>query len=211
MPSSWSRSSSPSTASTGLGGVFDLEVVYEQPGIIIFTAAGKEATKAFANEAGGHRWQRTPPTEKRDRIHTSTVTVAVMPVPVFTEFQIEEKDLEWKTTTAGGPGGQHRNKTESAVQVTHKPTGVMVRCESERSQLQNKNSALELLRSRLAEAQRTRDAQSRSQQRKEQVGSGMRGDKRRTIAVQRDQVTDHVTDKRMSVAKYLKGELDQLW
>lgn len=210
-PSSSSGNSSPCTPSSSCGGVFSLEIAYDQPGILILVAAGKGARKAFSNEPGGHRWQRVPPTEKRGRVHTSTVTVAVLNVPTEAEVRLEERDLDWKTCRGSGAGGQHRNKTDSAVQLTHLPTGIMVRCESERSQHQNRATALDLLRSRLAEAEETAATDARNGTRRAQIGGGARGDKRRTIAVQRDQVHDHLTDKRMTVARYLKGELDLLW
>jgi peptide chain release factor 1 len=155
--------------------------------------------------------QRVPPTEKRGRVHTSTVTIAVLPVPEHKNLDIDTRDLEWKTCRGSGAGGQHRNTTDSAVQLTHKPTGLMVRCESERSQHQNKAMALDVLRSRLAQHQEDRTQAKRNQKRRQQVGTGMRGDKRRTIALQRDQVVDHRTGRRMSAKKYLRGEVDGLW
>ncbi len=173
--------------------------------------SGKGAERAFANEAGGHRWQRIPPTEKKGRVHTSTITIAVLAVPNEQEFRLDERDLDWKTCRGSGAGGQHRNVTDSAVQLMHLPTGVSVRCEAERSQLQNKVKALEVLRSRLR--MRAQDEADATQQtdRKSQVGSGMRGDKVRTVALQRDQVIHHPNDKRMSAKKYLQGHLEDLW
>lgn len=171
---------------------------------------GKGAKRDFRHEAGGHRWQRIPPTERRGRTHTSTITVAVLDVPTPKDIRIDPRDLDWKTCRGSGAGGQHRNTTDSAVQLTHKPTGLSVRCEGERSQHQNKESALTLLRSRLAEAQRTTERNARSSKRRQQVGSGMRGDKIRTIALQRDQVTDHITGKRMAAKKYLRGFVEEL-
>ena len=121
------------------------------------------------------------------------------------------EDLEWRTCRGSGAGGQHRNTTDSAVQVTHKPSGLSVRCESERSQHQNKAAALDLLRSRLyaREASGARAAINSSRQ--DQIGSGMRGDKRRTIAMQRDQVQDHVSGLKMSSKAYLKGQVEDIW
>src|SRR5579885_2588838 len=103
---------------------------------------GQGAWSAFAHEPGGHRFQRIPPNEKRGRVHTSTVTVAVLPELTDTQVPINDKDLEWSYCRGSGKGGQHRNVTDSAVQLHHKPTGIRVRCESERSQPQNRRTAL---------------------------------------------------------------------
>lgn len=177
----------------------------------VCVVSGSGAKSAFRNEAGGHRWQRVPPNEKRGRVHTSTVTVAVLTVPTATDVHIPDRDLDWKTCRGSGAGGQHRNKTDSAVQLTHLPTGIMVRCESERSQYQNRQTALDLLRSRLASAEREAASDARNGDRRQQIGCGARGDKRRTLALQRDQVHDHVTDRRATAARYLRGEVDLLW
>jgi len=139
------------------------------------------------------------------------VTVAVLREPTAAEVCLDERDLEFKTCRGSGAGGQHRNTTDSAVQLTHKPTGIQVRVESERSQHQNKDTARSILRARLQEAEEARLLGGRNKKRQSQVGSGMRGDKRRTIAVQRDQVTDHVTGKTVSVKQYLRGSVDELW
>ena len=160
----------------------------------------------FADEAGGHRWQRVPPSEKRGRVHTSTVTVAILPEPTEAQVKLDPRDLDIVTCRGSGPGGQHRNKTESAVQVTHRPTGVQVRCESERSQDQNKKTALAMLRARLWQAEQERAERERASDRRAQVGSGMRGDKRRTIRCQDGQVNDHVTGRTWRLRDYLRGE-----
>lgn len=167
---------------------------------------GRGAREAFAQEAGGHRWQRVPPGEKRGRVHTSTVTVAVLPEPREVELRLDERDLEWRYCRGSGAGGQHRNKTETAVQLTHKPTGLLVRCETERSQLQNKASALALLRARLWERAYCTQEQARVRERRAQVGSGMRGDKRRTIRAQDGTVTDHLLGRCWPLREYLRGE-----
>lgn len=160
----------------------------------------------FRDEPGGHRWQRVPPTEKRGRIHTSTVTVAVLPEPTDTEVKLLESDLEWSYCRGSGKGGQHRNVTDSAVQLRHKPSGLMVRCESERSQPQNKRTALALLRAKLWALQHEAEVGARADDRRQQVGSGMRGDKWRTIRTQDGVVTDHVTGRRWRYRDYVKGE-----
>ena len=122
-----------------------------------------------------------------------------------------EKDLEIKTTRGSGAGGQHKNVTDSAIQLTHKPTGIKIRCEAGRSQHANKEQALELLRIKLKEMERTSTASRHNEKRKSQVGTGMRGDKIRTIRLQDDIVTDHKTNKRMSAKKYMKGQLSELF
>ena len=174
-------------------------------------ASGKGVERAFHNEAGGHRVQRVPPTEKRGRTHTSTITVAVLPIPEGLDLVIDPKDLDWKTCRGSGAGGQHRNVTDSAVQLTHKPSGIAIRCEGERSQHQNRAVALEVLRARLGQEQRESTQTERNTQRRQQLGSGMRGDKVRTIALQRGTVHDHITGKRMTTKAYLQGGLEGLW
>lgn len=157
------------------------------------------------------RFQRVPPTEKRGRVHTSTVTVAVLPEATQARIQIPEKDLRWAVCRAGGKGGQHVNKTNSAVQLTHLPTGTQLRVESTRSQRTNKEAARAMLAERLRRAAEDRQRRSRASQRRQQTGSGMRGDKRRTIALQRDSVVDHQTGHRTTWKRYARGHIDDLW
>lgn len=171
---------------------------------MVFKAHGDD--ELFIGEIGGHRIQRVSPTERRGRTHTSTITICVLPEVTEHQFSIKDSELIWKTCRGSGPGGQHRNKTESAVQVTHIPTKLSVRCESERSQHQNRVSALELLRSRLWERQKKELTDQRTNDRKEMVGSGMRGDKRRTIRFQDGQVVDHITGRKWRLKDYLRGE-----
>ena len=175
---------------------------------MVFRFSGKDAQKTFENEAGGHRWQRIPPTEKRGRVQTSTVTVAVLPEPTETQVALRDADLEIVTCRSSGAGGQNVNKRDTAVQVKHLPTGLMVRCESERSQHRNRETAIALLRARLWELEQTRLSGTRAQDRKQQVGSGMRGDKRRTIRVQDGQVTDHITGRTWRYKDYVRGSWD---
>lgn len=163
------------------------------------------------NEAGGHRFQRVPPTERKGRVHTSTITVAVLPEEGPSQIKLADKDLDIRCCRGSGAGGQHRNTTDSAVQVTHLPTGLQVRVESERSQHQNKESALALLRVKLQTEAGARHNSKQNSSRKAQVGVGARGDKRRTIALQRDSVVDHVTGKEITTKKYLRGEIEALW
>lgn len=184
----------------------EIDLIYDRPGIIIFEVSGKKAQKAFENETGGHRVQRIPSTEKRGRVHTSTITVAVLPIHKGRKVQIDNRDLDWKFCRGSGAGGQHRNVTDSAVQLTHLPTGTQVRIESERSQHANKELALEILEARLQENMKAQQVSKRASKRKAQVGSGMRADKRRTIRVRDDQVKDHVTGKSWSYKKYARGD-----
>lgn len=162
------------------------------------------------NEPGGHRHQRIPPNEKRGRVHTSTVTVAVLREPEEAEVRLDERDLEWSTCRGSGAGGQHRNVTDSAVILKHKPSGLTVRCENERSQHQNKATALGLLRARLLAAKQEAVTGARASERKRQLGSGQRGDKTRTYRWQDDIVTDHRTNKKTSFSKVRKGDFDDL-
>ncbi len=166
---------------------------------------GKGARELFAGEAGGHRFQRVPPTEKRGRVQSSTITVAVLDEEVIAELDLPESELEWSTCRASGKGGQHLQKTDSAVQVTHVPTGIQVRSEGERSQHQNKVVALATLRARLRETKRAAAAAERAAERRGQVGSGMRADKRRTIRVQDDTVVDHETGRSWRYRDYVRG------
>jgi peptide chain release factor 1 len=188
------------------GGVFEFVILHSVPGLTIIQAAGAGVEAAFGSEAGGHRWQRIPPNEKRGRVHTSTITVVVLWEIKQQQMALAEKDLDWTTCRGSGPGGQHRNKTESAVQIKHKPSGLVVRCESERSQHQNRQAALEILRSKLWQKQQAEASQSREKERKQQAGSGMRGDKRRTVRCQDGIVTDHLSDQKWKLDDYLRGE-----
>lgn len=195
----------PSTAASRGGGLFDVEVVEERPGLCVLRISGKKAVETFADESGGHRWQRVPPTEKRGRVHTSTITVAVLSEPTETQVVIRDSDLDVQTCRGSGAGGQHRNKRDTAVQMRHIPTGVVVRCESERSQHSNRETALAVLRARVWEMREAQRTGAIAEDRRRQVGSGMRGDKRRTIRTQDDQVNDHVSGKSWRYKDYVRG------
>ena len=166
---------------------------------------GRGARALFEGEAGGHRWQRVPPTEKRGRVQSSTITVAVLDAFVEAAVEIREHDLDWTACRASGKGGQHLQKTDSAVRLTHAPTGVQVRSQGGRSQRGNKLDALDKLRTKLTAEARAAAEESRAQARRGQVGSGMRGDKRRTIRVQDDSVVDHETGRTWRLRDYLRG------
>lgn len=192
-----------------IGGVFELRLIDKRDGYISFEAIGKDSA-IFLKEAGGHRWQRVPPTEKRGRVHTSTITVAVLSKTKATTSTVNLSDLDWKYCRGSGPGGQHRNKKDTAVILTHKPTGIVVRAENHKSQEQNKKNALLQLQSIITATKQQALNQNISETRKEQVGSGMRGDKIRTIALQRDTVTNHLNNKKISAKKYLKGHIEEI-
>lgn len=179
-----------------------------RPGFIRFKAIGKNIERYFQNEAGGHRWQRVPPTEKRGRVQTSTITVAVLTEANKKDIQINEKDLNWKFTRGTGPGGQHKNKTDSCVNLTHIPSGIRVKVDG-RSQSSNKEDALFVLKARLKSQAKNKFFKNRDKIRKQQVGSGMRGDKIRTIRIRDNLVTDHKLDKKVSYKKYSRGDLSE--
>lgn len=179
----------------------------ERPGLIVVHVKGSKAWQLFKEEPGGHRWQRVPPNEKRGRVHTSTITVAVLPEPTEVELVINDRELEIKAIRGTGAGGQKRNKTSNCIQLRHLPTGIMVRCESERSREQNRLTAIAHLRAQLWETEKSRAKDARDSDRKQQVGAGQRGDKRRTIRVQEDTVVDHVTGKRWRFKDYERGNL----
>jgi peptide chain release factor 1 len=168
--------------------------------------AGRGAAALFAGEPGGHRWQRVPETEKRGRVQTSTVTVAVLEEPRQAELTIRPEDVDVETMRGSGAGGQHRNKTDSAVRARHRPTGVEVRCESERSQHRNRELAMRVLAARVTELTRSAAQGERAADRRRQLGSGMRADKRRTIRVQHGVVVDHQTNRQWQLERYLRGD-----
>lgn len=156
-----------------------------------FEVKGKDVYKKLRFETGVHRVQRIPSTEKQGRIHTSTASVAILPLYKKTNVVLNEADLEFETSRSGGAGGQNVNKVETAVRVIHKPTGFDVRCTSERSQLKNKEKALELLRSRIQQAKDEEEAKKYSDNRASQIGTADRSEKIRTYNFPQDRMTDH--------------------
>jgi peptide chain release factor 1 len=186
---------------TGIGGYKNIVALIE----------GKGAYGHFKFEAGVHRVQRVPVTEASGRIHTSTVTVAVMPEVDEVEVQIDPKDLRIDTFCSSGAGGQSVNTTYSAVRITHLPTGVVVSCQDERSQLKNRTKAMRTLRARIVEAEREKQEAEIAQSRKSQVGTGERSEKIRTYNFPQNRVTDHrvgVTLHKLELV--MEGDLDDI-
>jgi peptide chain release factor 1 len=178
---------------------------------VVALIEGKGAYSRFKFEAGVHRVQRVPVTEASGRIHTSTVTVAVMPEVDEVDIQIDPMDLRIDTFCSSGAGGQSVNTTKSAVRITHIPTGVVVSCQDERSQLKNRNKAMRTLRARIVEAERERQEAEIAQNRKAQVGTGERSEKVRTYNFPQNRVTDHRVGLTLhKLEQVLEGDLDEL-
>ncbi|MBQ3603081.1 MAG: peptide chain release factor 1 [Clostridia bacterium] len=178
---------------------------------ISFMISGEGAYSRFKFESGVHRVQRVPETESQGRIHTSTVTVAVLPEAEEVDIEINPADLQVDTFRSSGAGGQHINKTESAIRITHIPTGTVVECQDERSQHKNRDKAMKILRSRILEAEREKQANEIAGERRSQVGTGDRSERIRTYNYPQGRLTDH----RIGLTLYkleamLNGQLDEL-
>ena len=186
---------------TEIGGVKEAVLLVE----------GKGEYSRFKHESGVHRVQRVPATEASGRIHTSTVTVAVMPEVEEVDVQIDPKDLKIDTFCSSGAGGQSVNTTYSAVRITHIPTGVVVSCQDERSQLKNRNKAMRNLRARIVEAEKEKQESEIAQQRKSQVGTGERSEKIRTYNFPQNRVTDHRVGLSLHrLDQVLQGDMDEI-
>ncbi len=185
---------------TGIGG-------YKE---VVFAVQGKGVYSRLKYESGVHRVQRVPVTEASGRIHTSTVTVAVLPEVDEVEVNIDPKDLEIDTYGSSGPGGQHMQKNETAIRITHKPSGLVVTCESERSQTQNKLRALGVLRARLFEMEQAKQSAEIDEARRSQVGTGERSEKVRTYNYPQNRVTDHrIGMNSYNLPAVMDGDLDE--
>lgn len=186
---------------TGLGGFKE----------VVFTLSGKGAWKHFKFERGIHRVQRVPATEASGRIHTSAVSVAVLPEVEDVEVEIKPDDLRIDTYKASGAGGQHVNKTESAIRITHIPTNTIVACQEERSQMKNRAKAMRILKAKIYESIQIKQAQATANERKMQVGSGDRSEKIRTYNFPQNRITDHRIDFSLYRLKdILNGDMDEL-
>lgn len=178
---------------------------------IIFELAGPGAFDEMQNEGGVHRVQRVPETEKQGRVHTSTISVAVLLKPKKTEINISPSDLEISTYKASGPGGQYVNKTESAIRIVHKPSGLVVTCQSERNQLQNKETAMALLSARLLRAKEEADMSKLTEERREQIGWAKRAEKVRTYNYPQNRITDHRIEKSWhNLDTIMNGDLEPI-
>ena len=188
---------------TELGGIKEVSFVIE----------GEGAWSRLKFEAGGHRVQRVPVTESGGRIHTSAATVAVLPEVEELDFHLDPGELRIDTYRSSGAGGQHVNKTESAIRITHLPTGLVVECQDERSQYKNKDRAMQILRSKLYEREQARQNAALAAERKSQIGSGDRSERIRTYNFPQNRVTDHRLSgetKNFNIDRIINGDLDEL-
>jgi peptide chain release factor 1 len=178
---------------------------------VIFQVSGVDVFKRLKYESGVHRVQRVPATEAQGRIHTSTATVAVLPEAKEVDIEIKPDEIEINVCRASGKGGQGVNTTDSAVQIIHKPSGLIVRCADQRSQQKNKAQALTVLRSRLLDRKIADENAKYAAQRKDQIGSGERSEKIRTYNFPQNRVTDHRVELTLyNLANFIEGDLDPL-
>lgn len=188
---------------TELGGIKEISFVIE----------GQGAYSRLKFEAGGHRVQRIPVTESGGRIHTSAATVAVLPEVEEVDFKLDMNDMKIDTFRSSGAGGQHVNKTESAIRITHLPTGLVVECQDERSQYKNKDRAMQILRSKLYEREQAKKNEALASERRSQIGSGDRSERIRTYNFPQNRVTDHRLTgdmKNFNLQNIINGDLDEL-
>lgn len=177
----------------------------------VFSVSGDSVFSCLKFESGVHRVQRVPDTESQGRIHTSTVTVAVLPEVEDVVVEINEKDLKIDTYRSGGAGGQHVNKTESAIRITHLPTGIVVQCQDERSQIKNREKAMKVLKSKLYDKMQEDADKEYSQNRRSQVGTGDRSERIRTYNFPQRRVTDHRINLTLySLESFMNGDIDEM-
>lgn len=185
---------------TGIGGIKE----------VVANIEGRNVYRKLKYESGVHRVQRIPSTETGGRIHTSTATVAVLPEPEDVDVNIDDKDLKIDTYRASGPGGQHVNKTDSAIRITHIPTGIVVQCQEGRSQHKNRADAMRMLNAKLYEMEEDKKSRERSEVRKNQVGTGERSEKIRTYNFPQSRITDHRIGMTLqNIDSVMEGELDE--
>ncbi len=178
---------------------------------IIFEILGDNAYSRLKYEGGVHRVQRIPETEKSGRVHTSTAAIAILPKPKKAQIAIRPQDLEVDTYKASGPGGQYVNKRESAVRITHKPTGIVVACQTQRTQIDNRETALSILEAKLLELQERSQAKNIQEKRKGQIGTMERAEKIRTYNFPQDRITDHRIKKTWhNIPEIMAGNLDKI-
>ncbi len=178
---------------------------------VCFLLSGTDVYRSMKYESGTHRVQRVPLTESQGRIHTSAATVAVLPEAEEVDIQIDPNEIEISVARASGPGGQGVNTTDSAVQILHKPTGMIVKCADERSQLKNKLKAMKVLRSRLLELKQTQEREKYAQSRREQIGTGDRSERIRTYNFPQSRLTDHRIGLTIhSLTQVMEGEIDEV-
>jgi peptide chain release factor 1 len=178
---------------------------------IVMEIKGAGVYDALKHESGVHRIQRIPKTEKSGRIHTSTASVAILPIPEVSDIEIKPSDIEISFTRSGGPGGQNVNKVETAVRIVHKPTGIIVLAQEERSQQKNREQAMKILRAKLAEIKNLEHQTQTALMRREQIGTQERSEKIRTYNFLQDRVTDHRIKKSFhNIERILEGNLDPI-
>ena len=178
---------------------------------LVAEVKGAGVYEALKNESGVHRVQRVPSTERSGRVHTSTASVAVLPIVEAQAVNISPNDLEVTFSRAGGPGGQNVNKVETAVRILHKPTGIVISCREERSQSANREKAMDVLRAKLYEIEQVKATGNVTDLRREQVGSGDRSEKIRTYNFPDDRITDHRLGKKFhNIEKIMEGNMDPI-
>lgn len=177
----------------------------------VFLIKGKNAYKFLKYESGVHRVQRVPETETQGRVHTSTVTVAILPEVQDVDFEINEKDIKIDTYRSSGAGGQHVNKTDSAIRITHFPTGIVVACQDERSQIKNRERAMSILKSKLYDYYKTQQDKEYAENRRSQVGTGDRSERIRTYNYPQGRITDHrINYSIYNMDDFLDGDIEEM-